>query len=364
MPTGKYLHHYEEVQDFENVYYSENYRKPWVSVTDKENWEKQYFVCSAGTFLSTGIFDEDESSMWVWENQSNNYRLYTNNERASVGQGQAYDYIPGTNIDITSTGTTTGETVIKKVNYNKPVYRYVDLGLPSGLLWATTNIGARKEWEVGDYFAFGETSPKENYSDYTYKYFNTGTGQYTKYYWENGRTDNKTRLEAEDDAATVNCGEGWKTPNVYEWAELHMYTTTALTEIHGNLCMVFTSTINGNTITFPTTGFYSGRTIVGLHNDMEYNSCIGRMLASDINTDSNHDADDNCICAFGWCTHDSWANPDVMPFEDGFGVYDFIKWHGTTVRPVLVTQNYDASQLPNTPWTPGGGPTFPEPDEY
>ena len=42
-------------------------------------------------------------------------------------------------------------------------HTYVDLGLPSGILWATCNVGATKPEEYGDYFAWGETKPKKVY---------------------------------------------------------------------------------------------------------------------------------------------------------------------------------------------------------
>ncbi|MBO4370001.1 MAG: hypothetical protein J5808_01395, partial [Paludibacteraceae bacterium] len=83
---------------------------------------------------------------------------------------------------------------------------YVDLGLPSGTLWATCNVGANTPEEYGDYFAWGETTLKSNYEWSTYKY---GTyNQLTKYcyksdYGKNGFTDTKTTLDAEDDAATA-----------------------------------------------------------------------------------------------------------------------------------------------------------------
>ena len=34
-------------------------------------------------------------------------------------------------------------------------HEYVDLGLPSGTLWATRNVGADKPEDIGDYFAWG-----------------------------------------------------------------------------------------------------------------------------------------------------------------------------------------------------------------
>ena len=80
-------------------------------------------------------------------------------------------------------------------------HEYVDLGLPSGLLWATCNVGADTPEAYGDYFAWGETEPKNTYNLSTYQYAN-GTfddPQLTKYcnnpsYGYNGFTDNLTTL--------------------------------------------------------------------------------------------------------------------------------------------------------------------------
>ena len=96
-------------------------------------------------------------------------------------------------------------------------HEYVDLGLPSGTLWATCNVGADTPEGYGDYFAWGETTPKTTYNWNTYKYCNGGEGlnTLTKYcsdsnFGYNGFTDNLTVLQLmDDDAATVNWGSGW-----------------------------------------------------------------------------------------------------------------------------------------------------------
>ena len=78
---------------------------------------------------------------------------------------------------------------------------YVDLGLPSGLLWATCNVGANAPEEYGDYFAWGETQPKDIYNWSTYQYCMGSDNTLTKYctrsdYGYNGFTDNLTHLTA------------------------------------------------------------------------------------------------------------------------------------------------------------------------
>ena len=93
-------------------------------------------------------------------------------------------------------------------------HKFIDLGLPSGTLWAETNIGATSAIDYGDYFAWGETSTKKDFSPETYKY---GTGfNMTKY----NTTDGLTTLEASDDAATANWGSPCRIPTYDEFKEL------------------------------------------------------------------------------------------------------------------------------------------------
>ena len=62
---------------------------------------------------------------------------------------------------------------------NPDTHEWVDLGLPSGTLWATCNIGANAPEDYGDYFAWGETKPKDNYDLNNYKWYNHDDNYYT-----------------------------------------------------------------------------------------------------------------------------------------------------------------------------------------
>ena len=96
-------------------------------------------------------------------------------------------------------------------------HEYVDLGL--SVKWATCNVGADNPWDYGDYFAWGETEPKNNYDWDTYKWGN-GRNNYTYNKYNNDETydtvDNKLTLESQDDAATANWGGAWRMPTVNE----------------------------------------------------------------------------------------------------------------------------------------------------
>ena len=137
------------------------------------------------------------------------------------------------------------------------IVEWVDLGLPSGLLWATCNVGASASEEYGDYFAWGETQPKEVYDWDTYAYGNA-SNQLTKYchkseYGLNGFTDNLTTLEPDDDAATVRLGNGARTPTADEWQELIDNTTSEWTTKNGVNGRRFIAA-NGNSVFLPAAG--------------------------------------------------------------------------------------------------------------
>ena len=136
-------------------------------------------------------------------------------------------------------------------------HQYVDLGLPSGTLWATCNVGANEPEEYGDFFAWGETEPKTTYNWANYKYCNGSFNQLTKYCYDsnsgyNGFTDNLTILEPIDDAAIANWGNGWRMPTDEEWQELYNNTTYIWTTQNGvNGCLFMAS--NGNSLFLPAT---------------------------------------------------------------------------------------------------------------
>ena len=131
---------------------------------------------------------------------------------------------------------------------------WVDLGLPSGTLWATCNVGANSPEEYGDYFAWGETEPKVDYSWSNYKWCNGSDNTLTKYctsisFGYNGFVDNKTELGPEDDAAFVNWGSSWRMPSSDQLEELETKCTWTRTNkgwlVRGP---------NGNTLFWPAAG--------------------------------------------------------------------------------------------------------------
>lgn len=157
----------------------------------------------------------------------------------------------------------------------------VDLGLPSGLKWATFNVGATRPEEYGDYFSWGETEPKTDYSWSTYK-FELGTGwggPFSKYETDSsyGTVDNKTVLDPEDDAAHVNWGGSWRMPTDAEWTALRDNCTWTWATEDGVSGRKVTGP-NGKSIFLPAAGFWDDTLLSDARS-------YGNYWSSSLNTD-------------------------------------------------------------------------------
>lgn len=150
----------------------------------------------------------------------------------------------------------TPKKTVKKTQGSLNEHDWVDLGLPSGTLWATCNVGASRPNDYGNYYAWGETNPKRDYSWETYKFSSNSEESMTKYCtdasWSYyGTTDNIRVLQSQDDAATVNWGAGWRTPTKNQWEELGIYCEWKWI-INGYKVIGD----NGNSIFLPSAGYY------------------------------------------------------------------------------------------------------------
>lgn len=163
---------------------------------------------------------------------------------------------------------TTNETVAEKVGetVNAPLevnaLGYVDLGLPSGNLWASCNVGANAPEENGDYFAWGEVVKKSTYEWLTYKYCADGErGKLTKYcpYASEGNHDFRDAfmaLQSCDDAATAVMGDDWRMPTKEEFKELFRNADRMWTSRNGVNGYLFTARNgSGNSIFIPAAGY-------------------------------------------------------------------------------------------------------------
>ena len=142
----------------------------------------------------------------------------------------------------------------KKIDCNW--HKYVDLGLPSGLLWATCNVGAKEPWERGLYFSWGNADGNKNGSGYCFsktEYASTPGWKLTI----------DIPVDAEYDAARANLGGSWRMPRTNEFKELCDICTNEWATQNGVYGRMFTSKINGNSVFFPAAGLYHGTSLYG-----------------------------------------------------------------------------------------------------
>ena len=147
-------------------------------------------------------------------------------------------------------------------------HAYVDLGLPSGTLWATCNVGAARPEEYGEYYAWGETKTKDTYHDFNYHFGSSyvyhmldhdDLSTMVKYcddpnYGWLGFTDSLTILEPVDDVASALWGGGWRIPSPEEFRELFTNCNWTVTTQQGVRGLKVTAS-NGNSVFFPAAGF-------------------------------------------------------------------------------------------------------------
>lgn len=214
----------------------------------------------------------------------------------------------------------------KQQEGGKDSHEYVDLGLPSGMLWAATNI---QDADGNDlYFAWGETQGYTSGQVGTVKNFSWGNDEdYPNDYefgpinWDDqtnygmtkyNKTDNKTELESTDDAATANWGSNWRMPTQEQFEELTANTEYEWTEIDGVQGGKFTSTVSGYTdkfLFFPAVGYAED----GEVNDVGDYGYYWSVSLNDENVD------------------DAW----VLNFGDGGCEVDSgDRYYGCSVRPV------------------------------
>lgn len=120
---------------------------------------------------------------------------------------------------------------------------FIDLDLPSGRLWATTNLGGNVTTDEGNLYAWGETTTKGTYSEATYRWTSINDTEYEKY----NSSDDLITLDAADDVATVINGGSWHIPSVADFKELLSNTTRTMSDTS----WTFTSKINGVQLVLP-----------------------------------------------------------------------------------------------------------------
>lgn len=134
-------------------------------------------------------------------------------------------------------------------------HEYVDLGLPSGLKWATCNVGANKPEDYGDYFAWGELKPKQEYTDKTYEHCKSFLGINRKMVFLGEISGN-----AQYDTARVKWGGKWRIPTKVELQELCDKCTWTRMSQNGVEGVKVTGP-NGNSIFLPAAGYRLGSSL-------------------------------------------------------------------------------------------------------
>ena len=132
-------------------------------------------------------------------------------------------------------------------------HEWVDLGLPSGLKWATCNVGAKTPEQYGNYYAWGETKPKDEYTQANSETYGLTNSELQSH----GYIDEDGHLTPLHDAATANWGEGWRMPTRIELEELDSRCTWEWTYQNGVKGYKVTGP-NGNSIFLPAAGYWSG----------------------------------------------------------------------------------------------------------
>ena len=203
-------------------------------------------------------------------------------------------------------GTAYGEerifTTLSPIEGTTNGHAWVDLGLPSGLKWATCNVGAPSQEYRGYYFAWGETSTKK-----TYDYDNCPTyGLSISQLQSQGYIDSEGNLTAQYDAATANWGGDWRMPTVAELEELHNNCSWKWTRSNG--CYGYRVVgPNGKSIFLPAAGYCIGSSI-------DYYGSVGICWSS-----TPFENDDRCAYGLGFAS----------------GVNSNGRYGGLSVRPVL-----------------------------
>ncbi len=165
---------------------------------------------------------------------------------------------------VTAVGNGTSRITVKTVDGKKMSdcivkveYIAVDLGLT--VKWASCNLGSSSPEEYGDYYAWGETEPKDDYSWNSYKWSNGSSVSLTKYNYDSsyGNTDNKLNLDPLDDAASVKLGSGWRMPSYAECEDLMSKCSWSwIANYNGSgISGYLVSAINGNSLFIPADGY-------------------------------------------------------------------------------------------------------------
>lgn len=299
--TFRYFTHTQPVQLVTSIVLSEN------SVELK--------IDGIATLIATVLPNDADNKDIAWESSDDDVAEVNKNGRV-IANGYGTCNIICSAKDGSGVQAVCVVTVKDETHGSDDDHEWVDLGLTSGTLWAATNIGADKPEDYGSYFAWGETETKSGYNWGNYKWAMGSWNSITKYCTsaEYGIIDNKTTLDPEDDAATVNWGGSWRIPSRKEWEELSKECSWTWTSYNGHYGFRVTGS-NQKAIFLPAAGKKLGPSgtnlIVGE---------AGMYWANSLNPEVNEDA----YSGLFW--------------KDGFSDYyvDYGRCEGLSIRPVRI----------------------------
>ena len=208
-------------------------------------------------------------------------------------------------INIPTLATNRGWTI---VSGRTDGHEWVDLGL--SVLWATMNVGANSPTDYGNYYAWGETTTKTVYNWGSYTFCNKTGNTMTKYCTspDFGTVDNKTTIEADDDAATASWGSLWRTPTEDEMDELVTQCTWTWTTQGGHNGYRVTGP-SGYSVFLPAAGDYTDTNLLDA-------GSVGRYFSSQISPTLPN-------------------NVRHLHFsKSGYSMDNYGRYHGLSVRPV------------------------------
>ena len=282
-----------------------------------------YQITGNDTTFYGGCSTDDNGSFIIGQLKAGNYVLYAKSEN-HFNTSKSFTLSSENVKDLGKITMRAGKgdldpaitAVVAKIVDYFPENVYVDLGL--SVKWATCNVGANRPEEYGDYYAWGETEPKDFYFWDTYKYCDGTYNSLTKYtdsaYGKDGFSDNKSVLDPEDDVAHVKWGGNWRIPTKDELEELRTKCTWTSTTLNGVKGYSVTSNVDGYTdrsIFLPATG-------MRIRQWTENTDTIGRFWGNSIEIDD--DSDDAVYLDFN--------------FSRGPGRFSIVRCFGQCIRPV------------------------------
>lgn len=209
--------------------------------------------------------------------------------------------------------------LIEMLRRGETTHQYVDLGLPSGTLWATTNVGASVPEGFGGYYAWGEVAEKVLYTWATY--FDSLNGSSTQF--ATYRTDAETSIvgDAEHDVARHLWGSNWQMPTLAQLQELKtkcIWTNATVDGVNG----VSIQGPNGNSIFMPKAGYKAYQATPYYQNTYFY------YWAGELYCLYDDDASSSLACYMD------------ASFTNAFAYHGISRFNGYPVRPVVAPHHF------------------------